>query len=170
MRTLKSSTLANSAASVLQGAVAAQQSSRMYARGGTGAMPKTLTYVVCEDYLMRTDGTQNYVQEVFDIEALRELGPMIKQVRAHYVCEGATTNFTARVTTQWSVLGKAWSGTTDVLGAQTGGTTGFISGWLSDNAVFGLLMRYAIEVKNATTGTAIENGRVTVILEIELKS
>ena len=132
-------------------------------------MQKIIMRVLCQDELYKTDGTGTFLQDIYDIDDLRELGPMIEQIRVHYVCEGGSTNFVAKVTLMWSVLGKVWSTSADILTAQTGTNTGTISSAMTVTTQFGVLMRYAVEVKNST-GAAIENGRVTTILEIQLKS
>lgn len=160
-----------SASGGLQSTVPSTTGSRAFARTGQGGMPQVITVVLCEDELYKSDGSNTtWVSDIYDLPQVRTLGPMIKQIRAHYVCEGATANFQARVTTQWSVLGKSWSTPVgEILPGQTGDKAGIISTAFTDADKFGLLMRYAIEVKNSS-GSAIESGRVTVILEIELKS
>lgn len=159
--------LTSANAAGVAGGLPARVGSRTFA-GSTG-MPKSIIRVICQDELYKSDGTMTYVQDIYDIPELRELGPMISRIRVHYVCEGATTNFTAKVTLMWSVLGKTWSTSADILTAQTGNNTGTISSAMTTTTQFGILMRYAVEVKNST-GAAIESGRVTAILEIELKS
>jgi len=155
----------------LQTTVPSATGSRSFARTGQGGMPKVVTVVLCEDELYKSDGSNTvWVSDIYDLPQVRALGPMIKQIRAFYVCEGATANFQARLTTQWSVLGKSWSTPVgEILPGQTGDKAGIVSAAFTDADKFGLLMRYGIEVKNSS-GTAIESGRVTVILEIELKS
>lgn len=149
-------------------AMAAEPSSRSFARAG-GGIPITITQMLTLEELYKTDGSNTiYTVDIFDLPAVRALGPMIQQLRVHLVVEAATTNFEVKVSTGWSVLGRTWSASTDILSAQIGVQTGVMSNWLADDTKFGLLMRYAIEVKNSA-GTAIESGRVTVILEIELK-
>lgn len=69
----------------------------------------------------------------------------------------------------WSVLGRSWDTPVDILSNQAGSTTGVIGNWYTTDAKFGLLTRFFVEVSNVS-GTAIESGRITVILEIELKS
>ncbi len=135
-------------------------------RGGTA---KIITVVLCQDEVYKTDGTTTYLVDLFDVPTVREYGPLISQLRVHYACEGGTTNFVARVTSAWSLLGRSWSSPTVILGDQQGTQTGVISAYLATPGAFGILMRYAVEVKNFT-GAATESGRVTIILEIELKS
>ena len=154
----------------LLAAVPSQANSRNFsAAGKAGGMSKIITRVLCQDELYKTDGTTTFLQDIFDIDELRELGPLIEQIRVHYVCEAGTTNFVAKVTLMWSVLGKTWSTSADILTAQTGTNTGTISAAMVTTTQFGILMRYAVEIKNST-GAAIESGRVTAILEIQLKS
>lgn len=154
----------------LLAAVPSQASSRNFsAAGKPGGMAKIIMRVLCQDELYKTDGTTTYLQDIFDVDELRELGPMIEQIRVHYVCEGASANFVAKVTLMWSVLGKTWSTSADILTAQTSTNTGTISSAMVTTTQFGVLMRYAVEIKNAS-GAAIETGRVTAILEIQLKS
>jgi hypothetical protein len=153
----------------LQATVAGQMSSRSFSAGS--GMPKVLTVVLCEDMLYRTDGSDSvFTLDVYDLPEIRELGPMVHQIRVHYECEGATTHFQCQVTTAWSVRGRTWSSPSTLLPAQTGTQTGQIGNWFTTDSAFGLLMRYAIEVKNSTGFSTIESGRVTVVLEIELKS
>lgn len=147
--------------------VPATMSSRAFA--GKGGLPKVLTVVLCQDQLYKSDGTSTYVVDMFDLPELRELGPMISQIRVHYVCEAGTTNFAARVTSYWSVLGRTWSSASELLSAQTTTNTGTISAAFTTAAAFGLLMKYGIEVKTGS-GALVECGRLTVVLEIELKS
>lgn len=156
--------------SSLKNAVAPGASNRSFgAAGKGGTQPKIIMYVLCQDELYKTDGTTTYLQDIYDIDELRELGPMIEQIRVHYVCESGSTNFMAKVTLMWSVLGKTWSTSADILTGQTGTNTGTISSAMTTTTQFGVLMRYAVEIKNST-GAAIETGRVTAILEIQLKS
>lgn len=156
--------------SSLKNAVSSSASNRSFAAAGKpGGMAKIIMYVLCQDELYKTDGTTTYLQDIYDIDELRELGPMIEQIRVHYVCEGASTNFVAKVTLMWSVLGKTWSTSADILTAQTSTNTGTISFAMTTTTQFGVLMRYAVEIKNAS-GALTESGRVTAILEIQLKS
>ncbi|MFZ5478928.1 MAG: hypothetical protein ACOZNI_19300 [Myxococcota bacterium] len=154
----------------LRNLVPATAQSQSFGGKGSG-MPKALTVVLCEDMLYKSSGSDSvWTVDVYDVPEIRALGPMIEQIRAHYVCEGATAAFQARVTTYWSVLGKSWSSASEILPAQTADKTGVISSWFTTDTAFGLLMRYGVEVKNNTGVPTIESGHVTVVLEIELKS
>lgn len=154
----------------LVGAAAMRAPTGTFGAGSVGSLPKVITIALCQDQLMKTDGQNaNWLADIYDLPEIRALGPMIKQIRVHFVAEAATTNFSAKVTTAWSVLGKTWSAAVDLLAEQTGTITGVISSAYTTDSAFGLLMRYAIETKNSS-GTAIESARVTVVLEIELKS
>ncbi len=141
---------------------------RGYARGG-GGMPKVIMVPVCLDELYRTDGTTNYLLDIKDLAELRELGPAIAKIRAIWVAEGATANLKGRVTMAWSAIGRTWSTPVEILAPLTGPQTGTIGAWYNDDANFGPLLRFAIEVCNAV-GTAQESGRLTVMLQVELKS
>lgn len=132
-------------------------------------LPKIIVVALCEDKLYRTDGTTTYIADIIDVAQIRALGPMIAQMRVHYVCESATTNFRAKVTSSWSVIGRTWSTPVDLNTAVVGDHTGSIGSWYVTDSAFGLLMRYAIAVSN-NSGDAIESGRLSVFLEIELKS
>ncbi len=168
MSKLNTSTGSSSGISALALTVPLQVSSRTFG-AAKGGMSKVVTMVLCQDELYKSDGTATYVVDIFDLPQIRELGPMISQIRVHYVCEGGTTNFAARVTTYWSVMGRTWSSAVELLSAQVSTNTGTISAPYNTPAAFGLLMRYAIEVKT-NSGAVVESGRLTVVLEIELKS
>lgn len=144
-----------------------QPATRTFA--GKGGMPKVITAQLCLDELFRTDGTATPLATLFDIPEIREYGPMINQLRVYYVCEGATTNFQCRVTSAWSILGRSFSAVTVILANQAGIQTGVLGTYVTTSSAFGPIMRYAVEVSNST-GAAIESGRVTVFIEIELKS
>jgi hypothetical protein len=135
-----------------------------------GALPKVLLVVLCQDELFRTDGTGTWLPTVYEPAELRTLGPMIKQLRVHYVAEAATSsNFRARVTLAWSVLARSWSTPDPILATTAGTQTGTIGSWYTTDGNFGLFLRGSVEVSNAS-GAALESARLTVILEIELKS
>ena len=133
-----------------------------------GGVPRVVLVMLCDDQLFRTAADGTSVPTVFDIPEVRSLGALTKQVRVHYVCEGASTNFRAKVGMSWSVLGKSWDTPVEILANQTGTTTGVMSDWYGTSTEIGLLLRFQIEPSNAS-GAAIESGRVTVIVEIELK-
>lgn len=136
----------------------------------SGSMPKVLVIPLCVDLLVRTDGTSTPVANPMDAPQLRNLGPMIQQLRVHYVAESASSaNFRAQVSLQWSVLGRTWSTPVQPQTNLVGNQTGAISGWYTNDANFGLLMRASVDASNVS-GAATESARVTVILEIELKS
>ncbi len=141
---------------------------RCFSRGGSG-MPKVIMVPVCLDDLYRTDGTTTYLLDIKDIPELRELGPAIAKIRAIWVAEGATSNFRGRVTMAWSALGRTWSTPVEIFAPLTGPQTGTIGAWYTDDANFGPLLRFAIEVSNAA-GAAQESGRLSVMLQVELKS
>ncbi|MBM4368623.1 MAG: hypothetical protein FJ102_20590 [Deltaproteobacteria bacterium] len=141
---------------------------RSFSRGGSG-MPKVIMVPVCLEDLYRSDGTVNYLVDLKDIAELRELGPAIAKIRAIWVAEGATANFKGRVTMAWSALGRTWSTPVEIFAPLTGPQTGTIGAWYSDDANFGPLLRFAIEVCNAS-GAAQESARLSVMLQVELKS
>lgn len=144
-----------------------QSNIRAYTAAG---MPRSLVVTLCMDELYKTAGDDDpTVAELYDIPELRHIGPMMKQIRVHYVCEGATANFRAKVSMSWSVLGRTWDTPVEIMANVTGSNTGTIGSWYTTDSEFGLLTRFFIEVSNST-GTAIESGRITVILEIDLKS
>lgn len=135
-----------------------------------GGTPRVVLVTLCEDALMKTTAGGTTVAEVYEIPEVRQLGALTKQVRVHYYCEGASTNFQAKVGMAWSMSGRGWDTAVELLSNQVGSsaTSGVMSSWYSTTSEIGLLLRFQIEASNAS-GTAIESGRVTVIVEIELK-
>ena len=102
----------------------AQSDIRTYTVGG---MPRTIVIALCMDELYKTAGDDDpTVAELYDIPELRHIGPMMKQIRVHYVCEGATANFRAKVTMSWSVLGRTWDAPVEIMANVTGTNTGAI--------------------------------------------
>ena len=146
-----------------------QKSSTTTSFGGrSGTMPKVIVIMLCQDLLLKTDGTATYVDQLLESEELATLGPMIKQIRVHLTTENATANFRVKVNLAWSMLGRTWNGPYDLITPATGNVQ-LIGAWYTDDTKFGLNLRSAVTVSNAA-GVAIESGRVSVALEVELKS
>lgn len=144
-------------------------SSRRSYRSGGAAFPKVVVVPLCIDELFRTSGTTTFVETVCDLPELAEAGPMIKQVRVHWVCEPATANFSGKVQLQWSALRRVWSDPVDLISAQTGIKAQTIGAWYPTDSSFGLNLQVTIAVANSS-GTAVESGRLSAFLEIEFKS
>lgn len=132
-------------------------------------MPKVLLVTLCTDHLIKTTGSGTYTDDVFELPALNNLGPMVKRIRVHLNVESATTNFRSRVGFAWSMLGRVWSTPSNLIVDVVGDTTSTIGTWFEDETKFGLHLRASGGASN-NSGSAIESGRVTAILEIELKS
>lgn len=64
---------------------------------------------------------------------------------------------------------RTWSTPVEIFAPLTGPQTGTIGTWYTDDEKFGPLLRFAVEAANAS-GTAIESARLTVLLQVELKS
>lgn len=142
-----------------------------FSGGKGGNFAKSILIPLCIDKKYITSGTTTFADDVYDVPQLRNIGPMISKIRAHVNVEDATgtNNFKVRVNLAWSILGRVWSTPTDILASQVGNTTSTISGWLSDDTKFGLQLRAAVGVCNVSAGGS-ETARVSVILEVELKS
>ena len=93
---------------------------------------------------------------------------MINRLRVHYEAESAGANFKGRMTMAWSVSGRIWSTPVEILAPQTGPLQ-VIGAWYTTDGNFGLNLRAAVEVANAA-GAALESGRLTIAIEVELKS
>lgn len=133
-------------------------------------LPKVLLVPIAQDQLFQTDGTTVYVATLFEeFSAVWTcLGRQVRAIRVHWSGEAFTANFKTRVVISWSVLGQVWSSPIVILPEQTGnGQT--ISAPFADSAELGILERVAIEVANVA-GAAIESGRITAVLELELRS
>lgn len=144
-------------------------STQSYYGSKSGAMPKVVLYTLCTDRMFKSSGSTLYADDVLDAPGLATLGPMIKQMRVHINVESSTTNFRYKVNFSWSMLGRVWSMPDDLTTAITGDTTSTIGSWYTDDTNFGLNLRLALAISNST-GTAIESGRVSIVLEVELKS
>jgi hypothetical protein len=136
--------------------------------GARGA-PKVLIIPLAIRQVMTTAAsTSTNVYHLVDDPQLRAVGPMTYRMRVHWFAEWCTTNFQGKVSMQFSVTGQTWSTPVTLLSAQTGDGQ-VIGAWYSTDANFGLNLQVSIDVANSS-GTAIENGRVTAYLEVELKS
>lgn len=145
---------------------------RAFRSGGNAAYPKALVVALCVDETFRTDGTQVFLASVLDLPELEASGPMIKQLRVHWVCDPASTNFSGKVQMQWSAMKRSWSTAVDLITAQTGVKTQVMGAWYTaeeHDEDFGLHLQFLISVANSA-GSAQESGRVSAFLEIEFKS
>lgn len=144
-------------------------STQSYYGSKSGAMPKVILYTLCTDRMFKSSGSALYADDVLEAQGLSTLGPMIKQMRVHINVENSTTNFRYKVNFSWSMLGRVWATPSDLTTAITGDTTSTIGSCYTDDTKFGLNLRFALAISNSS-GTAIESGRVSVVLEVELKS
>ncbi len=105
--------------------------------------------------------------------ALMQIAPLLSKVRATLRIENSTENFEAKVVYQLTNDGENWDSPVDITtGAETGG---YVSGdgydtsnWLAiANTKRGI--RFGVRCAQKT-GTAIEMGRISVVLDLELVS
>ncbi len=149
------------------GAGGSSESAMGNPRGGSA--PKSILVTLCSEETFRTNGTQTRTVTLYDLPQVRRLGPLINRIRVHWLVEGASgANFQGGVTLAWSVAGRTWSNPVDLL-ALTANNAELIGAWYTTDGNFGLNMRYSIDVANLA-GSVQEFGRVTCVLEIELKS
>jgi len=134
-----------------------------------GGGRKVLLFVLADDMPLQTDGAQVYRTVVVRAPAdLARLGPFIEKVRVHWVGSNFSTNFQARVISEYSVNGEIWSAPSEILPGQLADGQVVGNYFTTDNQ-FSLNMRYSIQTQNEA-GTSIETGRVTAVLEVVLKS
>ena len=80
MSKLNTSSGSSSGIAALALSVPLQVSSRTFG-AAKGGMSKVITMVLCQDELYKSDGTATWVVDIFDLAQIRELGPMISQIR-----------------------------------------------------------------------------------------
>jgi hypothetical protein len=133
-------------------------------------LPKVVLIELCRDLLVTTDGSTTFRRLLLDVPELRDLVVRAASMRVHWMGEGFTANFEAKLDMDWSVTGELRSTPVDLIAAQnTAGAAQAIGSELSARANFGLHPRVAIASRNEA-GSAIESGRITAILELVLLS
>ena len=135
---------------------------------GLHGAPKTIIVWVCVDELFRSDGSTTYIADVRDVPEVRKLGPMINRLRVHHQTENGTSDFRVQVSCAWSMTGLIWASPTVVYAGQAGNGQ-WIGTWTNTDTFLGLNLRFSVDVSNVAQNPPV-SGRVTIALEIELKS
>ena len=135
---------------------------------GCGQPPVRIVQL-CTQQTLFTTGATTWVPRVFSPKALRNIGPFIKSVTAYAQCADRSSNFEYKVTGAYSYDGESWTPFSgDILASQN--TDGDVnSAPYTTTTDFGLYVQFVVSVQN-TTGSAMENGVVSVTLSIELIS
>lgn len=128
---------------------------------------KTILVTLINDRLFHTN-VLPHVEEI-ELGDLATLGPMINRWRIHWEGVDFTQYFKAKIGWVWSVTGRIWSTPeTDFLDWETQSRQ-IIGPWKSDTSLFGLNHRVFLHYQNIQDQTD-QSGRITAVLEIELKS
>ena len=96
------------------------------------------------------------------------IGPLASQLRIHWEGSELTTQFRTKVQMSWSISGKTWSTPVELLSTRSADGQ-VISTSYSTTSEFGPLWRFEMLCWNGS-GSNIESGIITAVLEVTLKS
>jgi len=133
---------------------------------------KVLLTTLCEKRTFATIGqvSPNSVIAWLDIGPIERMGPMVEKFRVHWAGEGFTNYFQARVIMQWSTTGEIWNPAPEAqLIAYQNADGEVIGSYYTTDSNFGLRLRMGMECENES-GSLVESGSITAVLETVLKS
>ena len=100
--------------------------------------------------------------------SLAQIAPRLGKFRVTVVIENTTTNFECKPVFQYTNDGCSWSTVQDVDGPLGFVSDTTITAWNSDTAKFTRGIRIGLRAKQ-TTGTNVEMGQVSLIVDFELR-
>jgi hypothetical protein len=105
---------------------------------------------------------------VLSPDQLEQVAPLLSEVRATVEIENATANFKSKASFQTTSDGCAWEAPVELEAFANGNRTNTTT-WYTNTANFKRGIRFGIIAGNST-GSAVESGRVTLTLDLLMRS
>lgn len=132
---------------------------------------RTLTIARREPVWSTGGSGSSGLSEVFVLSSddIAQVAPLLAQLRATLTVENRTLNASVEVVFQTTSDGVTWETAIPLSQAFVTTNTTDTTPWYTDTANFKRGIRVGVRIKQAT-GNAVESARVTVVLDLQLKS